>query len=157
MRPRNRSLTGLAALCLLAACRYERPLTEPADSARFTLDAAADSAPADAATLVPVVVTIPNGLRGDARKVTLTTTLGSFPAGEGRTVTVVPDAAGTARAELRAPADTGTTRVRATASGSVRDDAVRFGLALPERIELDASAFTLKAGFANQLTVTVHL
>jgi hypothetical protein len=143
---------------LLAACdTYKPPPTAPGDSERFTLSLGVSSARADAATLVPVVVTIPNGARGDARKVTLTTNLGSFPAGDGRTVTVVSDRTGTARADLRAPVEAGVARVRAVAAGAIRDDSIRFVAALPERIEVDAPSFTLKAGFANSIAVTVHL
>lgn len=152
---RTRSLCLILLPAALAAC-YEKPPTEP-DDASIALFLDTDIAPADGDTLLRVTVTTPPPPPRSARTFTLTTTLGTFPAGQGNTITLTPGAEGRAWAELRAPAQVGTAYLRLSGSGATYDDSVSFVTAPPSRIDVDATQFHLQAGVRNAVTVTATL
>jgi hypothetical protein len=108
--------------------------------------------PADGASVTTVTAQVDLTAVPSVKQVVFTTTLGTF--GGGATVTVPADATGTARAQLRAPADSGTAIVTATAGGVTRALLVAFDLAPPTRLELTAEKLALPAGIANTVKLT---
>jgi hypothetical protein len=117
------------------------------------LSASPSSAPADGASTTIVTAQVNTAAVPSVREVQFTTTLGTFPGGT-TTITVPVDATGTARAQLRAPADTGSAIVTARAGGATRTMVVTYVPAPPTRLELVADAFVLPAGLARSVNVT---
>lgn len=140
---------------LLTGC-YEGNPNGPGESA-LTFVVAADSAPADGATSVRMVAKIPEGARGDQRKVTFTTSAGSLVGAQGNSVTVTANMEGEAVTELRAPSEPGTARLRIAVGSIIREDSVRFIRAAPERIDVDPGKFAISAGAKNEISITAHL
>lgn len=149
---------GILTLAVLSAGCYDPNPTDPTpDMAGLSLDVQMEIAPADGETLVPVLVQVPNSARGDSRKVTLTTSLGSFEGSSTQPLTVVANAEERAIADLRAPSRTGWARVRSTVAGVIREDSIQFVAAAPSRIDVDAGKFTLAAGLKNEIVVKATL
>lgn len=147
--------TGTAIVTATAAGRTHTLLvsfTTPVNG--FTaLTASPPAIPADGASTTLITAQVDLTVVPAVKEVTLATTLGTFP-GAATTATVPVDAAGNARVQLRAPADTGSAIVTAIAGGATRTIVVAFGPAPPTRLELTAGAFVLPAGLANSVTLT---
>jgi hypothetical protein len=148
---RESSLCGAAALLSLIACSS---FLEPLPAPRPLSVELPETAIADGATLTPVVVHVDTTLGVDKRTVTLTTTAGSFV---GDANAIIPNETGTAIALLQSPTDSTIAIVRAKVNGVVNAAQIIFRRARPERIDLLLGAFTLKAGVANELTVTAKV
>lgn len=158
MNPLYRSVSALAVFGVLAGACYDPDLSDPnPDVDGLSLTVSADSAPADGETAVLVTVQVPGFARGDARKATLTATLGTLEGATSGSLSLVANGEGTATAELRAPTRPGMARIRATVAGVIREDSVRFTAALPTRIDVDAEKFSLKAGIGSETNVTATL
>jgi hypothetical protein len=154
----RRPATRLAFAVLLAVIACNAQITDPSKTpAAVVLPGllsvtAPTDAPADGATLIRVQATVDTSLKGDARIVKFSTSAGTFIEPNVRA-----DSIGTAIAVLRAPVDSVTASVVATAGGTARRTDVRFSLARAERIDVDPSAFALEASAAKEITVTAHL
>jgi hypothetical protein len=117
-----------------------------------TLSASPPTAPADGASTTVVTAQVNTAAVPAVREVKFSTTLGTFPGAT--SVTVPVDAQGTARVHLRAPADSGSAIVTATAGGATRTLVVGFVPAPPTRLEVTADAFVLNAGLTRSVNVT---
>lgn len=120
------------------------------------IEVAPRRAPADGASTVAVRIVVDTTVRPTPNTVTLTTTAGTLIGGSPGLTVPVNDS-GFAYARLRAPADSSLALVTATAGGITKNTEVSFDPAPPEQVQLTATAFELKAGTANFLTVTSQL
>jgi hypothetical protein len=118
-----------------------------------SVSASPPTAPADGASTTVVTAQVNLAAVPAVRDVKFATTLGTFP-GNVTSVTVPVDASGTAQVQLRAPADTGTAIVTATAGGATRTTVVGFVPAPPTRLELTSDSFVLPAGLAHSVNLT---
>jgi hypothetical protein len=151
--PTAAALAALAGALSLAGC-YEAP-TQPGEKL-LRLEVRSDSTPADSATLVRVAAIIPNEARSDRRTVEFTTSLGTFVDGGQATLSLTAIDS-VAETYLRAPRFPGTARIRAKLGSEVREAMVVFDTAYPQRASVQAAAFTLKAGLANETTISALL
>lgn len=145
-----------AVLALAAACNEPGP-ADPNGPGVLSLALESATAPADGATVLAVTGMVDPDTRGEQRKLTFTTSAGSFTEGDGKTVTVTADENGVARVGLRAPAEPAMTRVRVSVENVVRQDSVIFTRALPEAITVEPEKFALSAGIRNEIRVTAQL
>lgn len=151
--PTAAALAALAGALFLAGC-YEAP-TRPGEKL-LRLEVQADSTPADSATLVRVTAVIPEEARSDRRMVEFSTSLGTFVDGGQATLSLTA-IDGVAETYLRAPRIPGTARIRAKLGSEVREETVVFDTAYPQRASVQPAAFTLKAGLANETTISAFL
>jgi hypothetical protein len=147
----------VTAAALVTGCYDPDPAGPDVDVDGLSLSLSAESAPADGETIVLVLVDVPSSARGEGRKITLTTSLGTLEGATSGTLALVANAEGRATAELHAPTRTGIARIRSTVAGVIREDSVRFTAAPPTRIDVDAAKFTVAAGMRNETTVTATL
>lgn len=117
---------------------------------------------ADGTTATPITVAVAPGLpAGDARKVTLTTALGSFsPTALMPSLDVTPSPVdNTATALLYSPQQAGVSTLSATASGVQRTAVISFVPAPPDaiRVDLDKLQVPNTADAAGNLAVTAYL
>src|SRR5688572_18318316 len=149
----------LAALALTSACEDITDPPKAPDPVKFpglTSVSAPAEAPGDGATLVRIQATVDTSLTGDKRAVKFTTTAGSFSDNKAE-ITVPADSAGIAIAQLRAPSDSVTALIIATAGSTARRIEVRFTAALAERVDLDPSSFSVEAGASKEIDITATL
>lgn len=147
-------LWALGAALVCAAC-YEN---YPTDAVEQTLNLRfeADSLPADGATLVHVVATIPPDARSDSRTVSFTTSAGTFVDG-GEAKVAITGIDGVADTYLRAPRTPGRARVRAQLGSVIRETTIEFDTAYATRADLEPSGFVTKGTLASQITITAYL
>lgn len=150
-------LLSVLAGALAAGCYDPDPAGPDVDVDGLSLSLSTHSAPADGETIILVMVEVPNDARGEGRKISLTTSLGTLEGATSGVLSLVANAESQATAELRAPSRTGTARIRLTVAGVIREDSVRFVAAPPTRIDVDAAKFALSAGIRNETTVTAIL
>lgn len=116
------------------------------------------SAAADGATVITLDATVPDSATGDRRRVTFTTTAGTFiGSATPGSVAVDADVNGRAIALLRAPTDSGTTIVRASAGGTVLQNDLLFVEALADRIDIEANTYGIAAALGAKITITAFL
>lgn len=142
----------VAAAC--GACYKSFPTD--ADEQRLQLRIEADSLPADGATLVHVVATIPTSARKDARTVSFTANGGMFVDGGAATASIIA-IGGVADTHLRAPRTPGDVRVRAQLGSVIRDTTLQFDPAFPTRADVQPSSFAVKGSIANQISIAAYL
>jgi len=157
MHEHFRLLAVAAGVLLTAACYDSDPADPTRDVRGLSLDVLADSAPADGATTVRLVVQVPSSARGDARTASFTTTLGTLLGADAGVLKATANGADTVVAELRAPETSGWARIRSTVSGVILEDSVRFTPAWPTNIDVDPGKFALSTGFTNELNVKATL
>jgi hypothetical protein len=92
----------------------------------------------------------------DQWRVTFGTTVGKIN-DQSAEVTVVADTAGVARALLRAPSDSASGIVTASAGGVALTAPITFRRARAQSLAVELSTFVLDTGYANSVTVTVTL
>lgn len=153
---RRTVVAAVAGIVTTACYEVNDPPTTPAAAPVVltgvrTLKPADTSGIADNASLIELIATVDSAVSSE-QTVKFRTTAGSF--GGAAEVTVPIEANHTARAQLRAPADSTMAIVTATASGGTQSAKVRFDRALPQRILLSASQFYVRAGVMNDLTLT---
>lgn len=146
------------ALALTSACEDITDPPKAPDPVKFpglTSVSAPAEAPGDGATLVRIQATVDTSLTGETRVVKFTTTAGTFS--DKTEITVRADSAGLAIAQLRAPSDSVTALIIATAGSTARRVEVRFTAALAERVDLDPSSFSVEAGASEEIDLTATL
>jgi hypothetical protein len=114
-----------------------------------------DTGTGDGASLSLLTVAVDSTLPLDKRTVSLTTTAGNFTGSGTGTASVTLDDTRTATALLRAPADSTIAVVTATVDNATVTGRVTFRRAQPERLDVVPERFTLKAGIANEIAITV--
>jgi hypothetical protein len=147
----------LSALAFAAACGDSNSPSDPNGPGVLTLSLAAHEAPADGASVLQITVQVDPRTRGDKRKLTVSTTSGSFSEGDAKSVTIPADNNGLVRVGLRAPTEEGLARVRVVVENAVREDSVRFTRAMPEQILVEPEKFALSAGIRNEIKITAQL
>lgn len=157
MNTQRFSWVALAAFLTAAAGACGDSGTNPNAPGVLDLSLSAQQAPADGATVLQATGTVDSHTRGDARKLTFTTSAGAFTDGGDKTVTVIANEHGVARVGLRAPTQAGVVRVRLSAGAAERVDSVVFIRAAPEQVLVDAEKFAVAAGVKNELKVTAQL
>jgi hypothetical protein len=147
--------TGTAIVTATAAGQtrsLEVSFTAAADG--FTaLEASPQAVPADGASTTLVTARVYLAAAPTVREVKFTTTVGAFTGGSA-SIAVPVDATGVARAQLRAPPDTASAIVTATAGSATRTAVVAFVPAPPTRLEVVAERFAVQAGLANSIAIT---
>ena len=114
------------------------------------------SSPADGASVVPFTASVKPGWLEADRKVTFTTSAGTFD-GTNVTATPVADANGVVTIDVRSPRAAGTAIVTAAAGGVSRSATLTFTRALPDRLLVNSAVAFLGASTAHKTTVTVKL
>jgi hypothetical protein len=133
---------------------------DPTSVVRFV--SAPGNVPADGTTATPIVLAVAAGLpSGDARKVTLTTVLGSFsPAAVVSSLDVTPSPVdNTATVLLYSPQQVGISTLSAKVSEVQRTTVMSFDRAFPDaiRVDLDKLRVPNTADAAGNLNVTAYL
>ena len=116
--------------------------------------------PADGTTATPITVAVAAGLpSGDARKVTLTTVLGSFsPTAVVSTLDVTPSPVdNTATVLLYSPQQVGVSTLSAKVSEVQRTTVMSFDRAFPDSIRVDLDKLTVPNTADGTLNVTAYL
>ncbi len=113
-------------------------------------------APADGATLTTYTVEVSGAIPQASRKVTFTATGATFSNGQS-VIEVDVDAGNRASADLKSPAQIGTSRVLATINGVTREVSVQFERALPDGIMVTASPDSVPSAAESKVTVTATL
>jgi hypothetical protein len=131
---------------------------EPANPSEIlSLEATADSLPADGASTALVVAKVDASATEERRTIAFTTTAGTFVEGGIASGAAVADETGQAVIGLRAPLEVGVARVRATTGGETRLLELRYVPARPEQVLVEPEKFTLSAGAQNEIRVTAYL
>lgn len=148
-------------LCLLATalggCNESDPTRSVAPDALITLTASAAAIPADGVSRTRLTAQIPAEASAANRTVTFRTNGGTLLGGTNGSLALTADVDGKAVAELVSPTRPGAAEVSAQVSTFARILTVVFTGALPDRISVDAGAFSLLPGVANTTTVTATL
>jgi hypothetical protein len=152
---RNRRALVVSMLVLGSACK---PITDaykaPGSPGLGTVNVPT-SAIADGATLVRLEAMVDGSLTGDARAVKFTTTAGLFR--DRAETTVRADAEGKAVALLRAPTDTVTAIIVATAGVTAIRKELQFTPAFAQWIDVDPAALVIEAAAGREIEVTAVL
>ena len=126
----------------------------PSDSV-LAITATPPSIPADGASHTTLRIRIPKG--ADTRTVALSTSAGSFMGGTDGEVEVDVGKSGVTHVRLQGSTQVDTAYVIAEVGGVVRERAIAFERAPPERIVVDPGTFELEASWTATTTVTATL
>ncbi|MGH1364662.1 MAG: hypothetical protein ACRBF0_13960 [Calditrichia bacterium] len=116
-----------------------------------------NSAPADGATLSTYSVRISPQLPLSGRRVTFSTTSGTFAVNNNNTIQVTADQSNIATAILKSPNIIENGLISATINGLTRDATTDFQRADPEQILLNLGAFQIKASLTNSIIAKAQL
>lgn len=146
----------------IAAQTIQVAFTAPDPSSVVRFVSVPANVPADGTTATPITIAVAAGLPGgEARKVTLTTALGSFnPTTPVTTLDVTPSPVdNTATVLLYSPQQVGVSTLSATVGGVQRTTVMSFDRAYPDsiRVDLDKLQVPNTADAAGNLNVTAYL
>lgn len=142
---------------VLVACSESDPTRSVAPDQLIILSASSTSIPADGISRTRLTAQIPPDAAAENRTVTFRSTAGTLLGGTNNSLALNVDVDGRAVAELVSPTRPGSAEVSAQVATFVRTIAVAFTGALPDRITVDAGAFSLLPGLSNSTTVTATL